>query len=425
MQVNTKRRKIATNGFRQMTGEERAREILFATIARGKQALDESLMEMGKMLAESIMLIEREELSGPDYQPLNGHLKKWAHEDGSVYLADQKVKVKRPRLRNTESEQEVGLQSYSAMREQGQFSEEVLTKILSGISQKKYNETVLESASALGVSSSTISRRVVEATAKNLETFQNRDLSAHYPFAILIDGINRGGDVFLVALGIDKNGDKMPLGFWQGSTENHEICEELFKNLESRGLQLSKRVLWITDGGSGVIKALKNRYGKKLLHQRCAIHKSRNLQHHLPKKYRKEAHTRLMNALEQNNYSDAISMMKELEKWLRHINESAANSLLEAFDELLTLHRLKVPAVLRKTLMTTNPIESLFSHVRDCESNIKRSRGSKMLQRWLAGVLLYCEKRLHRVRGYQEIAAVMANIDVELNNHEVNGQIAA
>jgi len=121
-----------------------------------------------------------------------------------------------------------------------------------------------------------------------------------------------------------------------------------------------------------------------------------------------------MNALEQEEYGDARSMLKELEKWLRTKNESAADSLLEAFEELLTSHRLKVPALLRKTLITTNPIESMFSLVRQCEKNIKRPRGSLMLQRWLGSVLLYCEKQFNRVRGHLEIELVIANIDNEL-----------
>jgi len=75
-------------------------------------------------------------------------------------------------------------------------------------------------------------------------------------------------------------------------------------------------------------------------------------------------------------------MLKEFERWLRGINESAADSLLEAFEDILTLHRLKVPALLRKSLTSTNPIESMFSTVRECEGNIKRYRSSTMSQRW-------------------------------------------
>lgn len=410
MRIDTKQRKKAMSGFREMSGSDQAREALFKVISHGKQALDEVFMDVGRMLAESIMLMEREELAGPDYHPTNPRLQKWAHEDGSIYIADQKVKVSRPRLRDIESG-EVELKSYNKLRNHGQFSEEMLNKILRGVSAQKYEETVLGAASSFGVSSSSVSKKMVEITAKKLSEFQKRPLADFKPLALFLDTIHRGGEAFLVALGIDINGDKMALGFWQGNSENHVLCEELFKDLERRGLKLSNRIIFITDGGSGLIKALRDRFGKKLLHQRCAIHKSRNLQKHLAKKYRKEAHRLLTNALEQNSYEDAKAMLRELEKWLRAKNESSADSLLEAFDELLTLHRLKVPALLRKTLITTNPIESMFSLVRQCEKNIKRSRGSKMLQRWLGSVILYCEKQFRRVRGYQEIDRVIANID--------------
>jgi putative transposase len=412
MRIDTKQRKKAMAGFKQMSGTEKARQSLYRIISHGKQALDNVFIDIGKMVAESIMLMEREELAGPDYHPTNPRLQKWAHEEGSIYIADQKVKVSRPRLRDVE-DGEVTLKSYDKLREHGQFSEEVLEKILRGVSAQKYEETVLGAAESFGVSPSSVSSKMVEITAKKLSEFQERSLANFKPFSLFLDTIHRGGEAFLVALGLDINGEKMALGFWQGSSENHVLCEELFEDLERRELKLDKHIIFITDGGSGLIKALRDRFGKKLLHQRCAIHKSRNLQKHLAKKYRKEAHRLLMNALEQNTYDDARSMLKELEKWLRSKNESAADSLLEAFEELLTLHRLKVPALLRKTLMTTNPIESMFSLVRQCEKNIKRPRGSKMLQRWLGSVLLYCEQQFNRVRGHQEIDRVIANIAIE------------
>ncbi|GER92650.1 hypothetical protein A45J_0368 [hot springs metagenome] len=230
-------------------------------------------------------------------------------------------------------------------------------------------------------------------------------------FAIYLDTIHRAGEAFIIALGIDTEGKKMPLGFWQGATENHELCEELLADMERRGLKLTKRTIWVTDGGKGIIKALRDKFGKKLLHQRCTIHKDKNIQKHLAKRYRKEAHRKFKTALEQNSYEDAKEMLLEMEKWLRGINESAADSLLEAIEEILTLHRLKVPELLRKTLRSTNPIESMFSMVRDAEGNIKRYRNSRMKQRWLASVLLYCEKRFKRVNGYASIPDVIRNIE--------------
>lgn len=103
---------------------------------------------------------------------------------------------------------------------------------------------------------------------------------------------------------------------------------------------------------------MKERFGKKLIHQRCMIHKDRNIQKHLPKKYRKETHRRFRTALEQNSYVNARQMLLDFEKWMGGINESAADSLLDAIEETLTLHRLKVPGLLRKTLHSTNLIKT-------------------------------------------------------------------
>ena len=377
-----------------------------------KQALDAVMLEMGRMVAESVMLMEREEVAGPDYYPTNSVFQKWAHEQGSIYLGDQKVPVTRPRLRHVD-QGEVTLQSYARLRSPGEFSEELLEKILRGVSAQKYADTVLHAAHAVGVSPTTISRKLVDLTAAKLKAFQERSLVDFQPFALFLDTIHRGGEAFLVALGVDVSGEKKALGFWQGSSENHEICEALFRDLERRGLALSRRILFVTDGGSGLRKALRDRFGKKLVHQRCAIHKSRNLQRHLAKPYRHEAHRRLMMALEQTSYADARRMLRELEAWLRTTNESAADSLVEAFEEFLTLHRLQVPALLRKTLLSTNLIESMFSLVRHSERNIKRTRGSFMLQRWLGTVLLSCAQRFRRVKGWAGIAQVLTTIELE------------
>lgn len=409
MRKDTIRRKNATKAFRQISGEDEIVNRMYQVLTEGKRAFDSFMMDMGKMLAESILYIEREERSGPDYFPKEAGMPKWGSQGGSVFIADQKVKLQVPRLRRQE-QGELQLQSYQKMKEPGQFSEELLQKALRGISTRNYQETVLESARAFGVSPSSVSSHIVEVTAKKLQEFQERSFKDCRPFAIFIDTIHRGGEAFIVALAIDLAGNKLALGFWQGATENSEICNALMADLERRGLKLSKRIIWVTDGGSGVIKSLRGRFGKKLIHQRCTIHKDRNIQKHLAKKYRKEASSRFRTALEQTSYSDARAMLLDLEKWLRERNESAANSLLEALEEILTLHRLKVSGILRKTLHSTNPIESMFSVVRDGEANIKNYQGSRMMQRWLASVLLYAETRFRKIKGFRSIWKVRKTI---------------
>ena len=411
MKVDTKQRKKARKGFAQAYGNEELTARMVHVLQIGKKGLDSLVMELGRMLAETIMDMEREERSGPEGKPIHEGVYKWAYQKGSIYCGDQKVRVNHPRLRGPQGE--IALALYETLKQPGAFSEELLGKALRGISGRRYGETVIDTASAFGVSASSISRRFIEATATKLKEFKERDLSGISAFAVFIDTVHRGKEAFMVALGIDTEGHKHALGFWQGATENHEICEELLADMEERGLCLSKKTLFITDGGRGVIKALKERFGVKLLHQRCIIHKDRNIQRHLAKKYRKEAHRRFMGALEQNLYEDAKKMLLDFEKWLRAINESAADSLKEALEEILTVHRLRVPLELRKTLGSTNPIENMFSTVRDCEVNIKRYREGAMSQRWLASVVLYCEKGFRRIKGYNQIAALIETIEKE------------
>ena len=97
---------------------------------------------------------------------------------------------------------------------------------------------------------------------------------------------------------------------------------------------------------------------------------------------------------------------------MRQINESAAQSLQEAGEQLLTLHRLGIPELLRHS---TNPIESMFSTVLNCEKNIKRYRASKMSQRWLAATLRHAEVGFKLVKGYQSIPEVMKSIQCQKN----------
>ncbi len=422
MKKETRNRKKSTQVLKNLNGDSWLKDQVFRVAVGGKMAMDGLMLEVGRTVVEGILYMDREEISGPDYHPSNPEIQKWASQPGSIYIGDQKLPIERPRLRGPDGE--MRLSSYEQLKEPGAFSEELLMKTLRGLSGRKYHETVEDAAGCFGVSPSSVSRHIVEATGQKLREFKERDLSDFVPFAVFLDTVHRGGMAFVAALGIDFSGQKRILGFWEGASENSEVGQELLADIEGRNLKLTRRILWVTDGGSGLIKVLKDRFGKKLIHQRCTIHKDRNIQLHLPKRHRKEAHRLFRIALEQNHYKDAKTMLKGMEKWLRKINESAADSLLEAFEEILTLHRLKVPATLRKSLHSTNAIENVFSQVRHCEKNIKRYRNSKMAQRWLAAICLHVEPRFNRIAGYKKISEVIEQIDKEQAKKQL-GKVAA
>jgi putative transposase len=408
--------------FEALSGESWVAEEFQEVLKSGKKALDGCMMEMGRILSEAIMDWDRQQIAGKDYDPENGY-EKWGRQKGSIYLGKQKVKVAHPRLRKNGTE--TLLPSYQQMKNPKEFSEELLNQAMRGISARKYRETITDVGEHFGVSPTSVSNRLIEATGRKLKDLQERSLKDFEIFAVFLDTVHRGGEAFVVALGVDIHGTKWVLGFWQGATENKDVARALFWDLENRGLKIDKSILFVTDGGLGIIRMLKDRFGKDLIHQRCTIHKDRNIQHHLPKRYRKEAHQRFRNALALNDYADAKAGIKDFEVWLRELNESAADSLLEAEEELLTLHRLKVPHLLRKLLHSTNPIESLFSQVRHCEKNIKRYRGSKMSQRWLAAVALHAEETFRTVKGFQDIKTVMEQIKMMQSQKEKEAVLQA
>lgn len=416
MKKDTRISKETATQFHEMFSNEPGLLDLLAIRDQGKIAFDSLHKRLGVMLVESILQIEREELTGADHHPREPGHYKWGYQGGSVFIGDQKEKMRKPRaiINGTEYVSP----TYEKLKESGAFSEELLAKLMAGISARQYKSTVTKAAEAFGVSPSSVSRHFVKASAKKLKEFAERDLSKFEPFAMLLDTVHRGGMAFIVALGIDTSGEKQVLGFWEGATENSVITLKLFENLEKRKLKLTDEVLFITDGGSGVIKALRDKFGEKLIHQRCTIHKDRNLQRHLAKKYRKKAYQKFKDALDHFSYEDAKAELLKMEVWLRGINPSAANSLLEALEEVLTLHKLKVPEELRQMLSTTNAIENIFSTTRHREKNLKnystKYRGKtakrEISQRWLGTVLLSAENGFRKLKGFREIKTVIANI---------------
>ena len=136
------------------------------------------------------MYMEREERSGPDYHPTSSGLRKWASQRGSIYIGDQKLSVEHPRLRGPEGE--VGLRTYEQLKNRGGFSEELLAEVLRGMSARKYEETVTNAGKAFGVTPSSVSRHLVEATAKQLKQFQERSLEDFSLFAMYLDTVHRG-----------------------------------------------------------------------------------------------------------------------------------------------------------------------------------------------------------------------------------------
>ena len=99
------------------------------------------------------------------------------------------------------------------------------------------------------------------------------------------------------------------------------------------------------------------------------------------------------------NYEDARRALERLLRELMQLNPSAARSLEERLEETLTIHRLGLPELLRRSLATTNIIESVFSGVEDHCRRVKHWRAGDHLQRWVASALLKMESRFRRLKA--------------------------
>jgi transposase-like protein len=254
---------------------------------------------------------------------------------------------------------------------------------------------------------------MIQATAKDLKAMVERDLSTLDIHVLLIDGVRLGEHVMIVAEGIDSVGKKHILGFREGSTENARVCVELLHDLVRRGLATDRPMLIVIDGSPALRSALDKFFDTNAIVQRCQQHKRENLKKYLPQKYHAEIDRKLRAAYAMTSYDDASQALRMLVNDLTHINVSAGNSLEEGLEETLTVHRLGMPETLRKSLSTTNLIESAFSHSRHVMRNVKRWRSSEQAHRWTATALLATEKRFRKVRGHRLMAVLINGLREE------------
>lgn len=214
----------------------------------------------------------------------------------------------------------------------------------------------------------------------------------------------------IVAVGIGHDGAKTVLGLREGATENTAVVSGLLSELVERGLDFSTPRLYILDGGKALTAAVKKHAGEAALIQRCQVHKKRNVIDHLPEEYKADVKRKLQNAYSMVEYADAKRALDRMHRELMDINPSAARSLEEGLEETLTVHRLCVPQQLRKTLSSTNVIESAFSIVETVCRNVKRWRDGDHIERWIASGLVVAERQFRKVIGYREIPMFVASM---------------
>jgi transposase-like protein len=228
-----------------------------------------------------------------------------------------------------------------------------------------------------------------------------------------------------VALGIGCDGRKTVLGLRQGATENATVVGELLSDLASRGLDFRVPRLYVLDGSKALGAAVRRHAGEAACIQRCQVHKRRNVLDHLPEQHRQAVKRKLQNAYAMAAYPDAQRALEKLHRELMELNPSAARSLAEGMEETLTVHRLGVPEKLRRSLASTNVIESAFSIVETVCRNVKRWRPGDQIERWVGSGLLLAERQFRKVRGYREIPLLLASLANTVSRKPLANEAAA
>jgi putative transposase len=376
-----------------------------------RQGVGELIRQAGLRLMDLLMQEEVRELVGERSQRQSERkANRWGSERGYCVVMGQKVPVERPRVRSTD-DQEVRLGSYELFHRGEPLTETVWEKLMLGLSTRKYGQAVREFTEAYGLEKSAISEHFIEASREKLKDMMERRLDKTRLCALLIDATPFEGQQMVAALGIAQDGRKMILGIRQGATENATVVGELLGDLVSRGLDFSEPRLYVLDGGKALTAAVKKHAGESAAIQRCQVHKRRNVLDHLTDEHKPAVAKRLHAAYALEDYAAAKHSLNALHRELMELNPSAARSLGEGMEETLTVHRLHVPMQLRKTLASTNVIESAFSIVEQVCKNVKRWHGGDQRERWVGSGLLVAQKQFRKVTGHRQIPALIRELE--------------
>jgi transposase-like protein len=398
---------------------ERVQEALGELAGAAKEGLLALSVGVGLGVLNELMAEEVEEIVGPKGRHnAERAAVRHGHEAGSVTLGGRRVPVNRPRVRATDGSGEIVIGTYAHFADRDPLTKVVLEQMLAGVSTRRFERTREPIGQDVAdversASKSAVSREFVGRTGEQLRALMSRSLADVRLAALMLDGLDLKGRCCVVALGVTTDGVKVPLGLWDGSTENKRVCVELLANLVDRGLDCDQGVLVVLDGGKALRAAVDAVFGHVPV-QRCVRHKERNVLDHLPERDRAGVKRKLRAAWKLGDHRAAIDRLEALAGELGHSHPGAAASLREGMAETVTLQRLGVHQQLHKSLSSTNPIESMIGICRATSRNVKRWQNGDMCLRWTAAGMLEAERQFRKIIGYTHLAQLALAVEADV-----------
>jgi putative transposase len=344
-----------------------------------------------------------------------------------VVLAGQRIAIRRPRARAIGGG-ELELPTYAWAAGADPLNAATLTAIAAGVSTRRYAGTLdplPPPEAALCTSKSAVSRRFVALSQEQLDEWLHRPLGELDLPVVMIDGIHFRDRVILVALGIDRLGNKHVLGLREGSTEATRVVRSLLADLIERGLDAPRMRLWVIDGGKALRKAIVECFGATVLIQRCQEHKRRNVIEHLPEALHASVNRTLHDAWNSHNPSLARKQLLRLAASLQVQHPGAAASLKEGLEETLTAQALGLTGALYRTLRTTNPIENLNGLIAHYTRNVKRWKDGQMTLRWVASTFSDAAGRFRKLKGHRDMKSLLNALELRAPTIDTNDELEA
>jgi len=256
-------------------------------IEQCQMACDELIDVAGRAAIQAVLGLSAQQVAGPRQQgkQRTGEVVWYGQQSGTVMLSDRKLAVHRPRLRQKGpgAGKEVEVPAYAAMQDQPRLSARMLDIRMRGVSTRQYRRVIPEMADTVGVSKSSVSRQIIEASEAEVETLLGRRFDELKLVVIYIDGMVFGDHVMIGAVGVDAEGHKHVLAIREGATENATVVKELLEDLVVRGVNSDQKRWFVIDGSKALRTAINAVFGSQHPVQRCRAHKPRNVMDHLPK----------------------------------------------------------------------------------------------------------------------------------------------
>lgn len=264
-------------------------------------ALIQELIPIGLRAVSELLQSEVSELTGIRYKHGKENVR-WGEQAGSVYLRDQKLPIRVPRVRNKIRNEEMILNTHKKFQRVYRGDTQTLLKILNGISMHKYAKCTELVPEVFGISASNLSKRFKRNTSERMRRLKKRSLSLYDFVCIFIDGKRYAKDGLLIVLGVTISGEKVILDIDHSHTENALVVDQLFDRLFKRGLKFEDGILFVVDGSKGLITGIRNRFQEYAFIQRCHWHKRENVISYLDKVQKQVYKRRLQDAYKKGSF---------------------------------------------------------------------------------------------------------------------------